>query len=819
MKKYAAIALFLVFTLTLNAQQISTHHQRLTDKWEHIRQDVGGIWEVLRPARQGRPEYVPIWEKVTMPHCFNAEDAVDPDKHYYQGPGWYRTALKIQNPYKNGRTILHFEGAGQKTSVWVGTEKAGEHVGGYDEWSVDITEYLESARNNPHLTEIFEDKVPISIRCDNSRDLEMIPSDLSDFNIYGGLYRYVNLIYLPEAYISQLHVTPELSAKRNGTAEIDINLHNPDQKPVDVKATVFEPEGKVVYEYEKSTTDNTLKFDVPVKRVKRWSTDNPALYQIKVSATSASGEQVYTDQFGFRDFHFEEHGPFYLNGERLLLKGTHRHEDHAGVAAAMTEDMIRKEMLLIKEMGANFIRLGHYQQSRIVLNLCDSLGILVWEEIPWCRGGLGGKIYKEQARNMLTNMINQHYNHPSVIIWGLGNENDWPGDFTEFDKKAIQEFMAELNDLSHALDPSRKTGIRRCDFCKHIVDVYSPSIWAGWYRGKYTEYKEVSHENMMEVDHFFHMEWGGSSHAGRHDEDPDKGLQNIVTGQGADERLGDASLVGGQARVSRDGNWSETYICNLFDWHLKEQETMPWLTGAAQWAFKDFSTPIRPNNPIPYMNQKGLVQRDWTKKEAFYVFQSYWTEEPMVHIFGHSWPIRWGEPGEEKLIKVYSNCEEAELFVNGKSQGIKKRNSQNYPAAGLRWNLPLDEGTYELKAVGYKNGITVEDTISFAYQTKDWTEPVKLVIKDVTQKDNIARIVVEARDETSTLCLDANEFVRFSFVGDGELIDNLGIVDGSKKVQLTNGTACIEVKIGENGGYFWVSSENMTPASKQIRLK
>jgi len=138
-----------------------------------------------------------------------------------------------------------------------------------------------------------------------------------------------------------------------------------------------------------------------------------------------------------------------------------RHEDHAGYAAAMPHDLIRKEMQMVKEMGANFIRLAHYQQSRIILNLCDSLGIMVWEEIPWCRGGLGGNQYQQQAKRMLTNMIEQHLNHPSVIIWGLGNENDWPGDFPEFDKDKIRTFMKELNGLSHQLDPSRKTGIRR----------------------------------------------------------------------------------------------------------------------------------------------------------------------------------------------------------------------------------------------------------------------------------------------------------------------------------------------------------------------
>src|SRR5690606_18120751 len=220
------------------------------------------------------------------------------------------------------------------------------------------------------------------------------------------------------------------------------------------------------------------------------------------------------------------------------------------------EHLVRREMQMIKDMGANFIRLGHYQQSRTVLQLCDSLGILVWEEIPWCRGGLGGEKYKEQARRMLANMITQHYNHPSVILWGLGNENDWPGDFPAFDKQQIRAFMAELNGLAHRLDSSRKTTIRRCDFCKDIVDVYSPSIWAGWYRGLFTDYRQSSEEEMKKVKHFLHVEWGGDSHARRHAENPDKTLVGIVGGASTDERAGDASLFGGAARVSKDGDWS-----------------------------------------------------------------------------------------------------------------------------------------------------------------------------------------------------------------------------------------------------------------------
>jgi len=456
-------------------------------------------------------------------------------------------------------------------------------------------------------------------------------------------------------------------------------------------------------------------------------------------------------------------------------------------------------------MGANFIRLAHYQQSQIVLNLCDSLGILVWEEIPWCRGGLGGDVYKDQARRMLTNMIEQHYNHPAIIIWGLGNENDLPGDFAEFDKEKIRAFMKELNSLAHKLDPSRKTAIRRCDFCKDIVDVYSPSIWAGWYRGIYTEYKQVTEEEYKKVDHFLHMEWGGDSHAGRHSENPDKALQQIKASGTADERAGDASLFGGAARVSKDGDWSESYICNLFDWHLKEQETMPWLTGSAQWIFKDFSTPVRPDNPVPYVNQKGVVERDLTKKEGYYVFQSYWTKKPMVHIYGHSWPVRWGDEGEEKMVKVYSNCDEAELFINNKSAGIKRRNSQDFPAAGLRWNVKFLKGENKIKVIARKGKVQVEDSIHFRYQTEKWGKPAKAIFEKISEEKGVATVQVKLLDEKNIQCLDAAAWVRFGLTGDGKLVDDLGTSSGSGKVQMYNGRAVIRVQT--NNGKSVVSAK------------
>ena len=534
-----------------------------------------------------------------------------------------------------------------------------------------------------------------------------------------------------------------------------------------------------------------------------WGPDKPQLYSIEVTVADNKNESTAIEKIGFRNFSFIKKGPFVLNGKRLLLRGTHRHEDHAGVAAAMTEDMMRKEMIMIKEMGANFIRLGHYQQSRIILDLCDSLGILVWEEIPWCRGGLGGEKYQAQAKRMLNNMIEQHYNHPAVIIWGLGNENDWPGDFPTFGKDKIRSFMKELNDFSHQKDPSRKTAIRRCDFCSDIVDIYSPSIWAGWYRGVYTEYKDILQSEFNKVDHFLHIEWGGDSDAGRHSENPDNALQKITTGNGGDERAGDASLYGGAARISKDGDWSESYIVNLFDWHLKEQESLPWLTGTAQWVFKDFSTPVRPDNPVPYVNQKGVVERDLTPKESYYVFQSYWAAKPMAHIYGHTWPIRWGAEAEQKMLKVYSNCDEAELVLNGKSLGVKVRNIQNFPAAGFHWNATFNKGNNIVYVIAKKNKTIVRDTISFQYQTEKWGKPGKLIVEKIKELNGIATVHVKLVDTQNNICLGAANFIRFGLTGDGKLIDNQGIVKASRYVQLTNGTA--EINMQTNNGKSVVS--------------
>ncbi len=816
---YTCLFLFCCFSMT--GKVPSKQKIRLTENWEYLKGDLGGIWEAVRPASPGNPETVPVWQKVTLPHCFNAEDAVDPDVNYYQGPGWYKTLLTVDNPYADGRIVLDFEGAGQKTKVYIYTTLVGEHVGGYDEWSVDITEAVNSFMADDQLMKRFKGKIPLSVRCDNSRDLEMIPSDLSDFNLYGGLYRYLNLVYLPKASFELIRLEPALSADRKeGTVKVKASFYNPeDIRKANVTVAIYDAEHKEIYS---QTVQNILPLgnqflaEARIKNPALWNVDSPVLYTCELTI-DAGGQTLATEErFGFRQFEFKEKGPFFLNGRRLLLRGTHRHEDHAGVAQAMTEEMMRTEMQMMKDMGVNFIRLGHYQQSDIILRLCDELGILVWEEEPWCRGGLGGETYKEQARRMLTNMIDQHHNHPSVIIWGLGNENDWPNDFSTFDKGAIRAFMKEQHDLAHRLDDTRMTAIRRCEFCSDIVDVYSPSIWAGWYRGVFTDYKSVSEEEMKKVKHFLHVEWGGDSHARRHSENVFANLKGIESGKGADERDGDASLYGGAARASKDGDWSESYIVRLIDWHLKEQEAMPWLTGAAYWPFKDFSTPVRPENPVPYVNQKGVVERDFTPKESYYVFQSYWTTEPMVHIYGHSWPVRWGNKGDRKEILVYSNCEAVELFVNGVSQGIKKRDSQDYPAAGLRWNCVYEEGKNEIRAVAVKGKTKVTDEIVQEYQTAKWGKEAVASLSVVSREGDTVLLEAQLLDKDGVRCLDSKKYIEFEIAGDGLLIQNQGTSTGSRKVQAYNGRACIKVNLNKGKSMVAVKAEGIPTAFMEL---
>ena len=766
---------------------------RLDANWQYRQGQLDGVWEVWRE------EEADLWQSVSLPHCFNHADACDPDRAYYQGHGWYRTTLSVANPSEGGRTILHFQGAGQTSSLWIGSTFIGTHKGGYDEFVFDITEAVsrfQRARGAAHA-------IPVAVLCDNGPDLERVPSELSDFCLYGGLYRHVNLVYLPALALDNVHILPTIGSDGSADVSIRCKLYNPSNisSSCKVRLEVFDPQGRSVHQRSGSMQPwNGFSELVSISLVspQLWSPETPALYRCRVTLSTPTDTSSMQERFGIRHTEFVEHGPFKLNGKRVLLQGTHRHADHAGVAAAMSDEQVRQEMRLIRDMGANFIRLAHYQQDRLVLDLCDELGLMVWEELPWCRAGVGDAAFQQNAKDMLSHMIEQHFNHPAIILWGLGNEDDWPDEYPSIDHAAIRAFMTELRDMAHQMDNSRLTAFRRCDFARDIPDVYSPSIWAGWYGGNYREYEDSLLKQRELVKRFIHIEWGADSQAGRHSEDPEAVLRRVPIGNGTEER-GLAYLNrDGNVRVSKDGDWSETYACNLFDWHLKTQEKLDWLTGSAQWIFKDFASPLRADDGIPNVNQKGVVQRDLTLKESYFVFQSYWSKKPMVHLYGHTWPIRWGKPDEPRAVKVYSNCESVELFLNGASQGTRQRDSQDFPAAGLRWDVIFQSGKNHLRVVAKAEAVTLQDEIDLTYQTVAWGAPAQLRLTQIPGEDCRVRVTAGLYDSANVLCLDARNQVRFTLAGSARLIDNMGTTHGSKVLQLSNGTASISVDMGSD---------------------
>jgi beta-galactosidase len=772
-------------TAPLGNAAVQAARQRLDTGWEFYKGPLDARFQVWHSSE------LVVWEPVVLPHCFNQYDACDPDVPAYRGTGWYRTKLRIKNPHVQGRTLLHFEGAGQSAEVYAGTQLVSKHNGGYDEFVVDITDACDGMS-----------EVPLAVLCDNGRDIERMPSDLSDFTLYGGIYRHVSLVYMPAVSLEAVHTEVKFEPGKTASVSVAIRLYAPEIQttPLHLNISLYDPHGSLIHHQSLERMiwkgeEQLAHFEIA--KAELWSPRMPNLYRCDVTLTTSDGDSTSSHRFGIRHTHWEEHGPFYLNSERLELRGTQRHEDHAHYAAAMPDSLIREEMQLMKEMGANFVRLAHYQQSSLVLDLCDELGILVWEEVPWCRSGIVSELFKERGREQLQRMIDQHRNHPSVLMWGLGNEDDWPDEPNGEDHEAIRSYMTELRDLAHQLDSSRATSFRRCEFARDIPDVYSPSVWAGWYSGSYTEYRDALEKARPTVPHLFHAEWGADSHTGRHAEDPDPVLTRIMTGEGTAEKGFDYKLTGGAIRMAKDGEWSETYACDLFDWYLKTQEELPWMTGSAQWIFKDFTTPLRVDNPIPRVNQKGLLTRDMQPKEGYYVFQSYWAEKPMVHIYGHNWPVRWGNAGQERMVRVYSNCRSVELFLNGKSMGVKKRNAQDFPAAGLRWKIPFAEGRNELRAVAQGQSEELSDALSFLYETRKWGAPARLMLTSKSVNQNI--VVVEAKmlDADGVQCLDSRAVVRFSLAGEGRLIDNLGTCGGSRVIQMYNGRA--EISLQHNG--------------------
>ncbi len=752
---------------------------RINEDWFYLQDNLKEPGELAKTTA--------AWMKINLPNTWNNFDATDNEPGYRREASWYEKLFYIPD-YKNElKLFLHFEGVNITSQVFVNGKLASSHVGGYIGFDVDITSFIIKGKENQIL-----------VRVDNSVNPEIIPSQKSDFFIYGGINRDVWLKVLPANYIINAKISsPQVSEKKAGTStQVYFNLK--DAGKYEIKVQIKNEEGETVSSSSKKiegkSGGNNLSIDLPsFDNPHLWSPADPYLYSISIQLNK-DGKTVDTfdQKFGYRFFEFKPHGAFYLNGMRLLLRGTHWHEDYAGLGNALPDSLKVKDFKMIKSMGANYIRLAHYPQDTTVYNLCDELGILVWDELPWCRGGVGDSVWKENTKRMLTEIINQNYNHPGIIIRSLGNEIPWIPDFPNGDNvDSINTFLKELNHISHTEDPYRLTAVRKYSEAANIVDVFSPSIWAGWYSGVYKNYQKAIEEVQKEYTRMVHMEYGGDCLLGRHTENPISGEGVLST----DEWTESANQVKVQ-NIASMGDWSENYIVDLFDWYLRYSESTTTFAGNAQWAFKDFGTPLRPENAIPYINMKGLVDRAGNPKDAFYVFKSYWnSKDKFCYIESHTWTERSGPQNLPREVRVYSNCSEVELYLNGKSLGKKEKDIKKFLASDLDWKLNFTEGSNFLKAIGYENGKQiVVDTLTVHYTYKKAGTPEKINLTSTRLSNGDYMITAVVVDKDGLRCLDYSKRLYFAVSGPGKLLENYGTVTGSSVIEAANGMARIEFK-------------------------
>ena len=794
-------ALYILFgVVTINAQNSESLMRskiNINSGWNYLENDTKNFTEIYNSLG---------WVAINLPHSWNSQDATDNNPGYRRSASWYKKELLIPNIDSNKVYQLYFEGSNITTKVYVNGKEAGGHIGGYIGFTIDITEFINNGNNE------------VLVRVDNSYNIDIIPSQKSDFFIYGGITRDVWLQSMAKDHIDNIKIsTPKVSEK--SASLLVIASVKSTKKPIEFSysAQLINPKGKVVTTKKgiilSSTT--TIAFN-DIKNPELWDVNTPNLYTVSVSLLeNGKVTDRVNDKVGFRWFEFKDNGPFFLNGKRVLIRGTHRHEEHAGVGAAMSNDQHRKDMESIKEMGANFVRLAHYPQDPEIYKACDELGLLVWDELPWCRGGLGTEVWQNNTKNMLGEIINQNYNHPSIIIWSLGNEMYWLPDFKGGDNtEKMNYFLKELNDIAHKLDPSRKTAIRKFEDGAKIVDVFSPSIWSGWYSGSYKSYKTAIDKYKLDYKHFIHAEYGGDSQVGRHSEKP-------INGEGIFPEGWEEAIVQGKGgNIAQIGDWSESYIVDLFDWHLNVSENDPTFVGNIQWAFKDFGTPLRPEDDIPYMNQKGLVDRNGNPKDAYYVFKSYWSDKPFTYIESHTWTERQGPKDLVRVLNVFSNCPKVEFFHNGVSLGEKNRNIKSYPACGLTWDVNFTDGKNTLVAVGTTNdGKKVTDSIDVNYRFTKNEAATGLVLSSEKLKNGNYLVTAIAVDKNNLRCLDYEDRVYFQCLSGGQTLKNQGTPTGSESIKMSNGKAAIEVIPNPNGDSIEMNILNQNFKGEYLKFK
>ncbi|MGY6523706.1 MAG: glycoside hydrolase family 2 TIM barrel-domain containing protein [Mongoliitalea sp.] len=619
----------------------------------------------------------PDWPVIHLPHTWNDQDVLpDGQRGYYRGKGYYFKELQQKFDKENHNYYLHFEGANQTTTVFMNGKHVGEHIGGYSAFRFDITDHLEPEYNQ------------LAIVVDNSHNPD-IPPLSADFTFFGGIYRDVWLISTSKLHFDMDNYasdgvfiqTPEVSqdqAKLTIKGGIQSNIQN--IQDISLGLVIKHPNNNIIHESQHPILlqggRNSFDIkDIAISNPDLWAPDSPFLYSLEAKIYH-QGE--LTDQlnipFGIRFFHFDPKEGFFLNGQPMKLMGANRHQDFMGMGNALSDEQHWADMKAIKDMGANFVRLAHYPQDPAVLRAADRLGLMIWEETPLVNEVTASEEHDFNSEEMLKEMIRQHYNHPSVIIWGYMNEIYWAHRFidsaiVDSQTRHTVQLAKKLEKITRQEDPYRYTAMALHNYplyessgLSEIPQIVSWNLYHGWYYDNFEDFgkfMDEQHALYPERIHFI-SEFGAGSDPRLHSTKPEKF---------------DFTMEGHK-------RFLESYLKQLYE--------RPYISGGAVWNLIDFSSERRIDTN-PHLNNKGILTSDRTPKDVYYLFQAYLSDTPVLKIAETNWRHRSALSTDGKTaalpVQIYSNLPAAELIHNGQSLGEKTVTDHH-----VTWDVVFIEG-------------------------------------------------------------------------------------------------------------------------------
>ena len=599
----------------------------LTNGW-HFLKKAGDAAEAMQLASSG--------ETVRIPHTWNAVDGQDGGNDYYRGTCWYVRELQPQEIAMNpGECIfLELRGAAMTCDVYLNGNHITHHQGGYSTFRAELTDSLLREPGSKNI---------LSVSVNNDENDYVYPQK-ADFTFYGGLYRSVNLIRVPSEHFELIKdgtpgikVTPTVDLEAHAARVTVETWHNAETVQITVNG-------------ETKRVAHTAEF--LIREVHLWDgLEDPFLYTAK--AELDSGDEIQT-RFGCRVYFCDPQKGFFLNGRSYPLRGVSRHQDLAGKGNALSPEDHAADMAVIRELGANTLRLAHYQHSQEFYDLCDENGIVVWAEIPYITMHMTNG--RANTLDQMRELITQCYNHPCIAVWGLSNEITAASAVNE----ELLENHRALNDLCHRMDPTRLTTMANVFMLEidspilEIPDINSYNLYFGWYLG-----------DLEQTDEFFDE---------YHSRYPDRVI-------GFSEYGADANPAFHSSGPEK-GDYTEEYQALYHEHMLAMIEARPYLWATHVWNLFDFAADGRDEGGKHGENQKGLITFDRKlRKDAFYLYKAAWNKtEPFVHLCGKRYTDR---AEEETEIKVYSNQSEVRLYVDDVLAGTQSGKTV------FRFRIPL----------------------------------------------------------------------------------------------------------------------------------